>query len=169
MLTQDERNDLYYPRAKIGKLLVSFVETVLKWFRRPINAEIQKNDEVPEIVTDSGVQQNYHMTDREICHMIATEMLGWAYARTSDTYWLEMGVEIGTAASFNPLTNEFQGDKVISTLELPCARENLKEYVLSLTEEQKRELRTKYGPIQRAENGIKYHVFRNGQWEQTDA
>lgn len=100
------------------------------------------------------------MTDKQISHMIATEMLGWGYSQDSDTYWLEFGVEIGTATSFNPLTDEFQGDKVISTLELSCTKENLREYVLSLSEKQKKELRDKYGPIQREQAGIKYYTSR---------
>jgi hypothetical protein len=89
-------------------------------------------------------------TDREVNHIIATELLGWGYAQKSDTYWLEFGVEMGLASSFNPTTNEYQGNKVITELELPCTFENLKEFVLSLTTEQKREYFKKYDPKQRA-------------------
>lgn len=98
------------------------------------------------------------MDDQKINHMIATEMLDWGFSEISDTYWLEFGVQIGTKASFNPLTNEFQGNKVISTLNLPCTTENLREYVLSLTDQEKKEMRNKYGPIQRQQAGIKYYT-----------
>ncbi len=98
------------------------------------------------------------MTDKEINRLIATQLLDWGYAQNSDTYWLEIGVQIGDASSFNPLSDRYQGEMVISTLELPCTFETLKDYVLSLSETERRAIGRKYGAIQREEAGIKYYV-----------
>ena len=102
------------------------------------------------------------MTDKEVQHMIATQLLGWGFARRSDTYWIDIGVEVGMASSFNPLTDEYQGNKVITDLELPCTLENLREYVLSLTDYEKAEIRKKYNPKKLAEAGIKMYTVGPG-------
>lgn len=99
--------------------------------------------------------------NRSISHMIAVEMLGWGYSAKSETYWLEFGHCLGMANSFNPIDNRHQGNLVIEKLELPCSFENLKDYVLSLSDNEKKTIRAKYGPIQREEAGIKYYVVEN--------
>ena len=84
------------------------------------------------------------MTDQEINHLIATSMIGWGYSASSDTYWVDFGVPVGDAKSFDPMNNEHQRNLVVSELELPCTPDTLKEYVLGLTLEQRREISTKY-------------------------
>ena len=95
------------------------------------------------------------MTDDEVEHIIATQMLGWGYSESSKTYWLEMGVQMGLRSSFKPLSDEYQADKVISELKLPCTRENLKEYVLSLSSSERTAFGKEYGPRLREQSGIK--------------
>jgi hypothetical protein len=96
------------------------------------------------------------LTDRQVSHIIATKFLGWGYSRNSDTYWYEFGCQVGTAESFNPLTDEYQGTKVINDLELPCTLETLREYILSLNDFQIDVIRTKYTPKKLKEVGIRY-------------
>ena len=80
----------------------------------------------------------------DLNHVIATELLAWGYAAGSDTYWIDVGVCVGDAKSFNPLTDEYQGKLAISELELSCDFVGLKDYVESLTQMQKAEIRHKY-------------------------
>ena len=132
--------------------LTIFTMLVIVW------ASLRKNDQVEPALVLAPLPVAIIPTDREVEHMIATNMLGWGYAASSDTYWLEIGVQMGTASSFRPLSDEYQGNKVISELKLPCTRDNLKEYVLSLTAEEKRSYGLKYGDRQREASGIKYYT-----------
>lgn len=99
------------------------------------------------LVVRPGETKISELDEAQFSHYIAFNLLGWGYSRGS--YWLEFGIEIGTAESFRPLTNKYQGEKLISELGLECTFENLREYIEGLTLDQCKELWRAYDPKQR--------------------